>query len=632
MPAVQILHDCCNSLSVVTMLTVPQAIQARGLYDFNGDLDNGELTFSTGETLTIVTQDIGEGWWEARNEAGQQGLIPESYVQLLEPPEPSFPPPPPPSAPVSDWNTPQTEGGDWNNDAWNSHGSESWDQEPPHAPDYTNHNNAGGVNNQGFRGGGMQQQASEEGWDDDWDDENEDNSSNSTTNTSQPNEIKPDAPETTATDKDQLPGSGNFGLSAPKREKKQMTQNSDFSKYGTVKKSFNRFSTFAKTGGDAFLMGTVSANVSESDLIKIIDTQDGPAWNYPSQPYTCAIKSPKKESKLKGLKSYIAYQLTPSFSNIQVSRRYKHFDWLHERLEAKFTCIPIPPLPDKALSGRYEDDFVSERMRQLQLWVDRMVRHPVISQSEVFNHFLTCTDEKGLAKWKAGKRKAEKDEYQGGKFFLTLQTPPTSLDMRDVEKRMEIFCRFVKGMDDNMRNMLQIGHDSRKKHTGPYKREFQKIGGSFKQLAETFNLDSAAHSQNLTAAIDYTGDTYNEIGDMYEKQPREDLDYMLEVLFEYKGMLSTYPDVLKLHEGAIGKAKECERLKDEGRMPESDVAAVIQRADVISFGTLAEMNHFQRERVADYKDMMQKFLHGQIKFYRDITQKLESALQKYENA
>lgn len=67
-------------------------------------------------------------------------------------------------------------------------------------------------------------------------------------------------------------------------------------------------------------------------------------------------------------------------------------------------------------------------------------------------------------------------------------------------------------------------------------------------------------------------------------------------------------------------------------MPESDVAAVIQRADVISFGTLAEMNHFQRERVADYKDMMQKFLHGQIKFYRDITQKLESALQKYENA
>lgn len=39
-------------------------------------------------------------------------------------------------------------------------------------------------------------------------------------------------------------------------------------------------------------------------------------------------------------------------------------------------------------------------------------------------------------------------------------------------------------------------------------------------------FDSSLHnfvlsdSQNLTAAIDYTGDTYNEIGDMYEKQVR----------------------------------------------------------------------------------------------------------------
>lgn len=49
-------------------------------------------------------------------------------------------------------------------------------------------------------------------------------------------------------------------------------------------------------------------------------------------------------------------------------------------------------------------------------------------------------------------------------------------------------------------------------------------------------------------------------------------------------------------------------------MPESDVAAVIQRADVISFGTLAEMNHFQRERVADYKDMMQNSYMDKLNF------------------
>jgi len=39
------------------------------------------------------------------------------------------------------------------------------------------------------------------------------------------------------------------------------------------------------------------------------------------------------------------------FNNIQVSRRYKHFDWLHERLDEKFAFIPIPPLPDKQIQG-----------------------------------------------------------------------------------------------------------------------------------------------------------------------------------------------------------------------------------------------------------------------------------------
>ena len=49
-----------------------------------------------------------------------------------------------------------------------------------------------------------------------------------------------------------------------------------------------------------------------------------------------------------------------------------------------------------ALSGRYEEEFIEHRMNQLQSFVDRVCRHPVLSQSEVFQHFLTCTDDKRL--------------------------------------------------------------------------------------------------------------------------------------------------------------------------------------------------------------------------------------------
>jgi len=53
--------------------------KARALYDFVPQ-EAGELPFRLGEELTIV-EDIGSGWFKARNAAGQEGLIPGNYVQ-----------------------------------------------------------------------------------------------------------------------------------------------------------------------------------------------------------------------------------------------------------------------------------------------------------------------------------------------------------------------------------------------------------------------------------------------------------------------------------------------------------------------------------------------------------------------
>jgi sorting nexin-9/18/33 len=48
------------------------------------------------------------------------------------------------------------------------------------------------------------------------------------------------------------------------------------------------------------------------------ETENGVAWNVITEPYSCMVASPKKESKLKGLKSFIAYQLTPSVRNFKL--------------------------------------------------------------------------------------------------------------------------------------------------------------------------------------------------------------------------------------------------------------------------------------------------------------------------
>ena len=64
--------------------------------------------------------------------------------------------------------------------------------------------------------------------------------------------------------------------------------------------------------------------------------------------------------------------------------RYKHFDWLHERLSGKFgAVIAIPPLPEKQVTGRFEEELIEKRRIELQSFVDRICRHPVLANSEV---------------------------------------------------------------------------------------------------------------------------------------------------------------------------------------------------------------------------------------------------------
>ena len=52
------------------------------LYDFEGLPENGEISLSAGETVTVTNKSVGDGWWEGTSSNGSTGLFPEAYVQL----------------------------------------------------------------------------------------------------------------------------------------------------------------------------------------------------------------------------------------------------------------------------------------------------------------------------------------------------------------------------------------------------------------------------------------------------------------------------------------------------------------------------------------------------------------------
>ena len=57
---------------------------ARVLYDFTGEVA-GDLTVTAGDEVTILPHlEADEGWVQATNREGEQGLLPESYTEPIE--------------------------------------------------------------------------------------------------------------------------------------------------------------------------------------------------------------------------------------------------------------------------------------------------------------------------------------------------------------------------------------------------------------------------------------------------------------------------------------------------------------------------------------------------------------------
>ncbi|XP_027866447.1 sorting nexin-9-like [Xiphophorus couchianus] len=393
----------------------------------------------------------------------------------------------------------------------------------------------------------------------------------------------------------------------------------------TVKISLNKFPFSKGPNPEVFLLASPPATSRES--LPVYVGEVGSVWLYPATPLDCVIADPKRESKLYGLKSFIEYQITPNTTNRTVNHRYKHFDWLYERLLEKFgSLLLIPSLPDKQVTGRFDEDFIRIRMERLQAWMTRMCRHPVVSQSEVFQLFLTYKDERD---WKSGKRRAEKDETVGPMMFSLVQPEAAELDVAQVEQKCELYSRFTKSMDDGVRELLTVGQTHWKRCTGPLPKEYERIGRAFGNLSTVFNSSRYPGEETLTNALTAAGKTYEEIAQIVAQQPQKDLHFLLETNSEYKGLLGCFPEIIAVHKAAVDKVKEAERLVSTGRISSGDRKLMTQRVSSMSYALQAEMNHFHSNRIYDYNRVLQFYLEQQVAFYQQIADKLREALSHF---
>lgn len=78
--------------------------------------------------------------------------------------------------------------------------------------------------------------------------------------------------------------------------------------------------------------------------------------------------------------------------NYSVARRYSEFHWLHDALVTSSPGVIVPPLPKKEFFSRFDDQFIQSRIRGLEVFLQRITRHPTLSQLTFVKSFLANQD------------------------------------------------------------------------------------------------------------------------------------------------------------------------------------------------------------------------------------------------
>lgn len=84
-------------------------------------------------------------------------------------------------------------------------------------------------------------------------------------------------------------------------------------------------------------------------------------------------------------------------TRIATRRRFQDFVFLRENLTRDFPACVVAPLPDKHrmeyLTGdRFSDEFIARRVADLQLFLERICRHPTLQRSQLLRSFLESTE------------------------------------------------------------------------------------------------------------------------------------------------------------------------------------------------------------------------------------------------
>ncbi|KAI0225645.1 hypothetical protein L0F63_007370 [Massospora cicadina] len=419
----------------------------------------------------------------------------------------------------------------------------------------------------------------------------------------------------------------------------------------------NRFSWFVSTGVEEFLLGIDDTPLKEplpetpstetvegEDDVERHFIEDGPYWKQKTDIFAISVHDPETKTNLD---THQEYTFTDG-PEITVERRFSQFEWLLERLQAKFRALVLPPLPDKQFSGRFSEEFIEKRRRLLERFLYRLARHPILRYSEIFMHFLSCQAETDWAK--GDKKFLTERNYNGFAFFQKVFHPEFNVDEdgyvdfdplayapQSDKELVQKFYHHLRSIDKLIPS-CQEGIQGFRDHTNEAGNQYRKLSYALLRLISDPDesspgclndedvwcfKDDCEDCLKLTKAIQEMTERMQSIANTYDTYTTRHFTNSAELLKEYVAVGSSCAPLIEMHSGALKKCQEIAE-KGDGEDP-IDIELVKSRCDTVFNVALAEINRIHDEKIQDFHTQSIDFLEQQIEFHQKVIADLKLA-------
>ncbi|CAK1355576.1 unnamed protein product [Cercospora beticola] len=337
--------------------------------------------------------------------------------------------------------------------------------------------------------------------------------------------------------------------------------------------------------------------------------------------------------------------MNPTFT---VTRRYRDFLWLYERLHDNNPGVVVPPPPEKQAMGRFDQNFIESRRQALERMINKIASHPILQMDGDLKTFLESEQ------FSVAIKHSGKDPLLGGTESKGI--------MSSIGLGGSSGGKFIE--HDDWFHDRRVYLDALESQLKALQKSTDTVVAQRKGLAEAcadfslslHNLAAVELSPSLSGPLDALGDLQLRIQELYQRQAMQDVLTLGIVIDEYVRLIGSVKKAFEQRQKAFHSwhsaeakladiKKQQDKLLRAGRTQQdrlgqmqADVADQERRVHATrllfeDMGRLmrAELDRFEREKVEDFKSGVETFLESAIEAQKELIELWETYLLQLDS-